>query len=261
MGNKLVSNVIMPGQDNNYLVGGNVCNAFALGEIGSEDDFFLVAAEPTSESNYPMLTGNFLDSEGNVLFRLVQNQLLINPGNCSRILSDHIGYEIHDSAGHQILKVRTEFLKLPQLESECFVTTISAKCFDKNRNLVFVATSGEEGESLEASVKSLFGFNRGGGTGIVMGLSESQIDLAQACLATGGVVHEILEGEISDQEICLDGKMLRNATVTNCKLTIITGEFILAGPNNEIRDNEIKLGGPALNIAGLLGALRQPPPE
>ena len=77
----LIGNIIMPGQINNYLIAGNVCNAFVLGELGSRDDFFLVGAEPSTESNYPLLTGNILNSEGQVLFRLVRNVLTINPGH------------------------------------------------------------------------------------------------------------------------------------------------------------------------------------
>jgi hypothetical protein len=80
----------MPGRFNNYLIAGNICNAFALGEIGSKDDFFLLGAEPEDESNYPLLTGNILDSDGNVLFRLVRNVLGINPGHCSKIFGDHV---------------------------------------------------------------------------------------------------------------------------------------------------------------------------
>jgi hypothetical protein len=51
----LVRNQFMPGMYNNYLIAGNICNAFALGEIGSQDDFFLIGAEPEDESNYPFL--------------------------------------------------------------------------------------------------------------------------------------------------------------------------------------------------------------
>jgi hypothetical protein len=99
----------MPGAFNNYVLAGNLCNAFALGEIGSRDDFFLIGAEPPDESSYPLLTGNVLDSEGQLLFRLVRNVLTINPGNCSKIIGDQIGYEIHDSAGALIFRVSSKF--------------------------------------------------------------------------------------------------------------------------------------------------------
>ena len=58
----LIRNVMNPGKYNNYLIGGNLCNAFALGEIGSLDDFFIVGAEPDDESNYPLITANILVS-------------------------------------------------------------------------------------------------------------------------------------------------------------------------------------------------------
>jgi len=42
MPSTFVRNVLVQGKYNNYLVGGNICNAFALGDLGSTDDFFLV---------------------------------------------------------------------------------------------------------------------------------------------------------------------------------------------------------------------------
>ena len=120
MPSKLVKNVFMQGKYNNYLIGGNVCNAFALGDLGSKEDFFLIGAEPFDESNYPQLTGNILDSDGNVLFRLARNMLVINPGHCSKILGDHVGYEIHDGNGVLIFKVTTLFETLPGSQEKCF---------------------------------------------------------------------------------------------------------------------------------------------
>jgi hypothetical protein len=169
----LIRNIFAPGKYNNYLIGGNVCNAFALGELGSTNDFFLVGAEPAGESNYPILTGNVLDSEGNVLFRLVRNMLVINPGHCSKILSDYIGYEIHDGNRHLILKVETRFQKLPNFDEECFVTTITANFFDQHGSLVFEAHSGGGNERIESRVKSAFGFT--GGFGLVQGMTEEEM--------------------------------------------------------------------------------------
>lgn len=132
MSNLLISNTFQLGKYNNYLIGGNICNAFAIGELGSLDDFFLLGIEPDIESNYPILTGNILDSEGNVLFRLVQNTVVINPGHCSKILGNHVGYEIHDSNGQLTFKVSTMYERLPNSQEEGFVTTISGNFYDKN---------------------------------------------------------------------------------------------------------------------------------
>ncbi len=71
----------MPGFDNNYLVAGNLCNAFVLGELGSREDFYLMGTEPEDQSNYPVLNGTILDSQGNLLFRLAQNIIVENPGD------------------------------------------------------------------------------------------------------------------------------------------------------------------------------------
>jgi hypothetical protein len=223
----LVRNVLMQGRFNNYLVGGNVCNAFTLGELGSPEDFFLVGAEPFGESNYPLLTGNILDSEGNVLFRLVRNMLVINPGHCSKILSDYIGYEIHDGNGQLIFKVATQFEKLPRSNEECFVTTISANFFNKNGELVFKAHSGDENERIESSVKSVFGFS--GGFGLVQGLNDDEMNVARAMLSTGGAIHRILSGPISGQEISLDGAAVMNAQIDKCTVHVSTGEFVILG--------------------------------
>lgn len=136
MSSILANNVIFPGRYNNYVVGGNVCNGFAIGDIGSSEDFFIIASEPEGESNYPMITGNFLDSSGKTLFRLVENTLVINPGKCQKILSDHIGYEIVDSNGVPIFKIETKYEKIPSINQECFVTTIEGKFFNSRGEMV-----------------------------------------------------------------------------------------------------------------------------
>lgn len=246
----LVRNQIMPGRFNNYLLAGNVCNAFILGEVGSQDDFFLVGAEPTDESPYPLLTGNILDSEGTVLFRLVRNMLVFNPGDCSRIFGDRLGYEIHDSAGKPIFKVKTVFSELPPLGYESFVTTIAANFYNKKGELVFRANSGEEDERIELNVKSVIGFT-GGGFGIVQDMNGQELDLARIVLATRGAVHQLLTGQFDGQEISLDGKAVHNARITNCQIRVTTGEFALYG-QNEFSNSTFQFEGAAENIRQLV---------
>ncbi len=247
----MVGNVIIPGRFNNYLIAGNVCNAFALGELGSSDDFFLVGAEPPDESPYPLLSGNILDTEGHLLFRLVRNLLVLNPGHCSKTIGDLLGYEIHDSAGKMIFKVRTVFDKLPGHPEGEFITTISANFCDKKGRVVFTANSGEAGERIEASLKAAFGFS-GGSFGIVQGLTNEELDFTRIVLATRGVVHQRLSGEIEGQEIVLDGKALHNAHIKHCKITIRTGEFAAYGPDNRLENNQIVFEGPASNVFDLI---------
>jgi len=224
----LVRNKFIPGEFNNYLIAGNVCNAFALGELGSQDDFFLVGAEPEEESSYPLLTGNILDSEGDVLFRLVRNVLVLNPGHCSRILGDHVGYEIHDSSGVPILKIRTLFECLPESDEEMFVTTLAGTFYNKKGELVFSANSGEQDECIEANVKGAFGFT--GGLGLVQGMSKEEIDFARIVLSSRGAIHEPIRGHLNAKEITMDGKVFINARLTNCKIHVHTGDFAISGP-------------------------------
>jgi len=250
MPSTLVHNAFMMGKYNNYLVGGNICNAFALGELGSSDDFFLIGAEPFDESNYPLLTGNILDSEGNILFRLVRNILVINPGHCSKILSDHVGYEIHDGNGQLIFKVATRFEKLAGSNEECFVTTISANFYNKSGDLVFKAHSGDENDRIESSVKSVFGFS--GGFGLVQGLNQDEMNVARAMLSTGGAIHKVLSGKIADTEVSLDGAALFNAHIDNCTVHVSTGEFIMLGKNNGFSNSKFAFSGAAENIRQLV---------
>jgi hypothetical protein len=253
MSSILSGNVLMKGRYNNYLVGGNICNAFALGDLGSEDDFFLLGAEPFGESNYPLLTGNILDSEGNVLFRLVRNMLVINPGNCSKILSDHVGYEIHDGNGQRIFKVATQFETLPNGTEECFVTTISANFFNKNGELVFSAQSGEAGEHIESNVKSAFGFS--GTFGFIQDLNESELNVARAMLSTGGAIHKVLSGPFADEEVSLDGVALLNAQFDRCRINVTTGEFVFLSKGISFNNSEFAFAGAAGNIKDLVERL------
>lgn len=248
----LKHNVLIPGKYNNYLIGGNLCNAFALGEIGSLDDFFIVGAEPNDESNYPLITANILDSEGHVLFRIVKNILVFNPGHCSKILGDHIGYEIHDSAGHMVFRVSTRFEKLEQLPEESYVTTIEANFFDKTKKLVFHAKSGGKEERIESFCKSAFGFS--GGFGIVMGYSKDEIDILKIALITKGTINQILSGQHNGEEINLDGKYIHNAVLKNCTITVKEGDFII-GSNTTLDSSQFEFREKAGNIFNLVQLL------
>jgi hypothetical protein len=257
MSSTLIRKVMMQGKYNNYLVGGNVCNAFALGDLGSTDDFFLVGAEPVGESNYPLLTGNILDSEGNVLFRLVRNMLVINPGRCSRILSNHVGYEIHDGNGQPIFKVATRPETLPTTGEECFVTTISANFFNKDGLLVFKAHSGDEDERIESDVKSVFGFS--GKFGFVQAFNDDELNVARAMLLSSGAIHRVISGRITGQEISLDGVVVFNAQFDKCTVNVATGEFVILGQDNSFNNTRFLFSGPAENIRQLVLKLGNSP--
>jgi hypothetical protein len=255
MPSTLTGKVIMQGRFSSYLIGGNICNAFAIGDLGSTDEFFLAGAEPPGESNYPLLTGNILDSEGKVLFRLVRNLLVTNPGNCSKILSDHVGYEIHDSNGQSIFKISTQFQTLPGQSGKSFVTTLSANLYNRKGELVFQAHSGKENERIESNIKSVFGFN--GEFGIIQGLDNDEISVARAMLATGGAIHRLISGPITGQTLSLDGAAVFNARLTDCELNVSTGEFVILGKENSFTNCHFGFSGPAENIVRLINQIKR----
>lgn len=250
-GNFLVHSTFMPGEFNNYLLGGNVCNAFAVGDVGSEDDFFLIGAEPEEESSFPMLTGNILDSEGDVLFRLVRNTLVINPGNCSKIYGDHIGYEIHDATGELIFRVNTQFRTLPEWEEPCFVTTLTANFFDKDGTRVLQANSGEGGEWLHTSVPGVLGY-AGGSFGFVQDLDELELDLIRYAIESHGAIHRLVTGRHEDETLSFDGALVRDAEVLGCTVAISTGNFAFAGEDIRIEDCGFRFSGAAAQITDLV---------
>lgn len=180
----LVKNIFALGRHHNYVVAGNICNAFVLGELGSQDDFFLVGAKPPDDSSHPLVTGNVLNSEGKLLFRLVGNVLTINPGRCVKTVDLQGGYEIHDSNGVQLMKVTTRLEQLPGLPQEGFVTTMSANFFDRSGALVFKAHGGDGQERIEAKGKAAFGFDKV--FGYVQGYSEDELNIAKTMLASAG---------------------------------------------------------------------------
>jgi hypothetical protein len=204
-------NLILHGKFNNYLIGGNITNAFAVGEVGSNEDFFLIGAEPEGESNYPLLTGNFFDSEGNLLFRLVQNMLVVNPGHCSKIESNLIGYEIHDSAEKLIFRISTKFQEItggmsaedewrvrtgnlspdaivPKFDKpeEYWVTTIEGNFFGKNGQHILSANN-DSGLAINETTKFAIGVHESG-FGIVNRMDKEEQVLAFQILQSRGLL-------------------------------------------------------------------------
>lgn len=248
----LAQNVFTPGRYNNYLVAGNLTNAFAMGDIGAQDDFFLVGAEPPDESIYPLLTGNVLDSEGQPLFKLVRNVLTINPGQCSKIVSDHVGYEIHDSAGNMVFKVETKFQKVAGMEDgEGFITTLRGTLYDKHGAVAFAAHGGDS-EHLEANAKMALGFT-GNSFAFSQGMGARDTEIARSALLSSGEIHQVLTGDIDGATIQLDGTALIDARLTNCKIRVSTGRWYLRGSTFE--SCSFEFGGEAAKVRELVEAI------
>lgn len=214
--------------DANYLVSNTLFSSFVVGNVGAADDFFLVGATPHPGTDYPLLTGNILDSEGNTLFRIVQNVLVVNPKNCSKILGNHIGYEIHDGNDQLIFKVSTTFEYVDRVKREMYVTRISGKFYDRNKRIVFLAGE-EELDSVISTTKGAFGMSSNGSFFTVSDMDDTEIRLAQIALESRGKIHEPVRGIVSNRKLLLDGKVLIDATFLNCEVEVRTGDFASVG--------------------------------
>lgn len=234
-----------PTGKNDYLISGNLTNVFAIGEVGSPDDFFIIGSETSDEVPYPMLTANYLDSEGNILFRIVRNIFVINPHNCHKFIADLSGYEIQDSAGKLILKVTTKFD-----EKKGFITTIQSQGYNKKGELVFDANE----SSMKISTKFAIGYDKqSGNIGEIDGYSEEDHGFIRSVLSSDGRIYEPLKGIIKNQKIRLDGKVIIDGKLENCEVEIFEGDFTTIGPCNYDTCNFV-FGGNAANIINFIRA-------
>lgn len=244
MPGEFVGNIMNANSFSNYFVGGNLTNAFAIGNIGARDDFWVIGAPAMEADAYPVITGNFLDSEGNPLFKIVRNVLTTNPRDCGKILGNMIGFEIHDGQGVPVLKVETTQRDMG--EGPMLITTFDGTFFDKNRNRV-AWSEGEKG--LFTNCPGAMGFT-GMGWMISMGMAVDQLEVAKWAALTHGAIHEVVTGEFRDQEILLDGKLFKDARMENCVLTVVTGDFHFE--NSQAVNCKVKAGGAANRILGLV---------
>jgi hypothetical protein len=237
-----------------YLVAGNLCNAFAVGEAGTQDDFFLLGCEPEQESNYPLLTGNIFDSKGKLLCRLVRNALVVNPGQCTRHFSDHVGYEVRDGAGKAVFRVRTRVERLPGMKDDTWVTVLAGRFYNKRGELVLFADGGQKGETLLPGTKCCFGFN--GEFGQVSGYGEMELNVVRAVIGSRARINQPITGRHEEEEILLDGKALVDAELHRCKVHVYTGEFARFG-QCQLANCEIIFHDAAANVHNMTVGLMQ----
>lgn len=242
----LQRNILPLGRFNNYIIAGNVTREFAIGEVGSPDDFYFVGTEPPEEAPFPMLSGNVLDSNGTLLFKLVKNVIVNNPYNCYKIVGDFIGYEIHDSEGTLILKVETKYQKIPQIDEEYFYTTIKANFYNKNKELVFRANSGEADEDIKGTTKMYMGIG-----GITYGYAPGELEFVTVVLKSG-TVYEKVTGKFEGINFILDGKCLHNVLFLKCNILVATGDFIRIGADNGFVNSTFYFSGFADNVKYLI---------
>ena len=197
-------------------------------EHRAEEDFFLVGSEPPADSSYPMLTGNVFNSEGEPLFRLVQNQLIVNPGHCSKTIGNHVGYEIHDVNEQLIFRVETRYVENAHaIIGGNWITMLHGNFYNRNKELIFSAKPKDQGGGIEASTSFLCGGDRGGIA--FSNMSNDAKAVAAAMIATQGKIHGILRGLIEGKEVVLDGKALMDCHFRDCTLIVREGTFVCSG--------------------------------
>lgn len=236
----------------NYLIGGNLCNAFTLGEVGSQDDFFLVGSEESENGFHAVITGNILDSSGQVAIRIVRNVVVYsrNPGG-GKLLRSHWGYDLLDGAGRVLFGVRTYEEVLPGLGDQSRnVIVVKGDFYDKSGRLVFRGNFGEVGEFVPDYVKATFGY-RDNKFGAVQNMNQRDMDIAGVIMQSKSAVHELLSGKVESEDVSLDGKILCDAEISHCRISIRTGQFAMIGKDS-LKDNKIFFSGPASNIHRLI---------
>ena len=115
-----------------FRVHGRPVGDFAVGDVGSADDFFLVGTTDEDASGYPLLTGTLIGTDGNVLCRLWRNRLTDNPGRCTKSFGPGAGYEIRDAPGAVVLRVETEH----EAGASAFITRLTGTFTDRAGRVV-----------------------------------------------------------------------------------------------------------------------------
>jgi hypothetical protein len=240
---------LCPNDFSNYIVGGNMCNAFAIGNLGAPNDFWMVGAPALEADAYPLITGNFFDSEGKHLFRLVKNVLTVNPRNCAKILGNHIGFEIHDGQSMPVLRVETT--EDPGSNPPMLVTNITGTFFDAQKQRVGWA----DNAGLQFSGPTLIGFT-GQTWAMKLGMTDDQMHIANWIALTHGAVHEVVTGHIKSlpEPLWMDGKLFKDATIEDCDMVVVTGEFGAIG-RLSISGCRFQFGGAADRVRQLLAII------
>lgn len=226
---------VSPNHFSNYTIGGVLTNAFAIGEIGASDRFYLIGAPAESGMQQPIISGVLCDGDGKMLCRIERNGLVVNPGNCEIVRTNQLGFKVRDAQGSIVLHVQSRRRDVPTV-GDSYVTTINGPC---------VATIDSE--------YAAFGFDE---SGLIRhaGLDDLQKILAMATMASHGKLYQPMHGRFENQTIHLDGKLIADGTeIRQCRLIIETGDFVVVpGARFAISNNELDLRGKARNVAILV---------
>lgn len=228
---------ISPNAFSNYAVGGVLTNAFAIGDVGASDRFYLIGSPAEFGAQQPTITGVLCDASGGMLCRLERNAIVANPGGCEIVRTNQPGFKVRDAHGKVVLHVQTKRRAVPGI-GDSFVSTITGPGVVVDREY------------------AAFGFNDAGVTRHA-GLDDLQRIIAIVTMSAGGKHFEPLRGRMDSQTVYLDGKVITDGTeITSCRLVIETGDFVVVpGARFTISNNELDLRGKARNVGILVAGV------
>lgn len=176
---RISTSFAVPAAHHNYSLGGEMVNAFALGPIGAEDDFWLVAAEPPVEGEgaaAALLSGSLLDAFGRRLCVLERNALAwAGPG--VELGRTEQGLEVR-SSGQLILMAETRFARAPG----CAVTYIHGLLRDRRGAVRLESRGGPDSPSLVVHGRFAYGLRPDDTFGQNLGLDDAQLARAAALM-------------------------------------------------------------------------------
>ena len=89
---------------------------------------------------------------------------------------------------------------------------------------------------------------------MVIGYNQDEIELVKLALLTKGAINQRLTGEHNNEQIELDGRIVQEANLNNCEITIKDGNFII-GSNNSFEScklNFVEKAGQIYNLVQML---------
>lgn len=233
-----------------YSLGSNVLPYFAIGSVGSPDDFWLCGLPVPDGSPYPMLSGSLLDSKGSPVLRFVNNEVTFNPANYRRIFgtSDHgIRISFRDQHNVEILDVETEYW---QSEGR-LVTSVMGNFHDKAGELVVEATRGH------LKMMPLVRGDLGGAIQIQSSLTKDERNFLRLMIDSRGRINRILTGEfVAVKEFRLDNAFFHDLIVR--KSRVMVSDFFWPGDNVEFDSCEFSFHGLAASLKIFMDRIGSP---
>ena len=176
---KVSTSLLVPAEHHNYVLGGQLVNAFAAGRIGTEDDFWLLGAEPAAEgegAGRAVITGNILDAFGRRLVALDRGRITF-AARPSEVVAAEDGWRLV-CGGREVLRCETR----PGRPGGCAMTYLHGLCKDKRGSVRLETRGAADSPSLLLRGPHAYGLRPDDTFAMNEGLSEEELRQAVALL-------------------------------------------------------------------------------